>query len=557
MVERTYPEHSRTHAILGGVVLSVYESQSQRVVVLKYGSFSSTEPILVRVHPFCYYGDTLRINDCDCRDQLNDTFTEFQQRGSGILLHLYQNQALGTDIGVERVDPLGPNIEHSDERPGLVLEEIDYSIAIDVLRQLGLNKIELLTNNRMKLDALATAGFQVTAKPLNTRITDSNVQHLRTKGKQFGRIADLPNSEGPNEGRPHCVVLGAAVTDHIWQIQRNPRMGKARQARAYLRRAGGKGLNQAIALARLGADTTLLTTFGHDYDAREIAAALAEESVRIVNVRTPDLGWKVTPQTAVFQPNSGAPTYVGWLGSERRILRGSSFRDHSGVIKASDAVVITLETADDAISQVVQSARNGSLVVLHASPAVEDPYELPTEVLEDVDVVVGSPHELAALLPGQRNGAPRKNPDIGQIARDLVEQCGVIVIVNDHRSEDRRVISVSGMNQEVVRVGLPRVREVGVPDAVGGAAVFCAAWTLAALAKDPSPKKRMKAKWRSDASPLNDRRNLIDTLVTAAGAEAWVTRSPGGYRSFPRRGPEFEAWLLNHHGIYEGDDKDG
>jgi ribokinase len=104
--------------------------------------------------------------------------------------------------------------------------------------------------------------------------------------------------------------------DHIFQVKSNPRAGKSRQAHLYQRRPGGKGFNQAVALARLGADTTLLTSLGHDADAREIAGVLAEEGVRLANIETNDAGWRPTPQTAVIQPNTGAPTYIGYLGSD-------------------------------------------------------------------------------------------------------------------------------------------------------------------------------------------------------------------------------------------------
>jgi sugar/nucleoside kinase (ribokinase family) len=167
-------------------------------------------------------------------------------------------------------------------------------------------------------------------------------------------------------------------------------------------------------------------------------------------------------------------------------------------------------------------------VILHASPAVEAPYELPTEILENVDVVIGSADELLALLPAQASSSPVTGVAV-EVARDLVEQCGVWAVVTDLRSELRRVAAVGPLTDDVVRVESPRVRQVGVPDAVGSAAAFCAAWALAALRPVQSATIATDVKWRETSSPLSDKSLLIDTLMTAAGAEAWVARSAGGY----------------------------
>jgi sugar/nucleoside kinase (ribokinase family) len=233
---------------------------------------------------------------------------------------------------------------------------------------------------------------------------------------------------------------------------------------------------------------------------------------------------------------------VGWLGLEHRTLRVSSINDRASDIAGSDAILVTLEASEDAVAEAIRYAR-GKLVVLNASPIVERPYALDTEIIEGATVVVGTLDELAALLHRGRRTDPQRTPTA--IATELAELCSVTVVVTNLRSEDRKAVAVSPYGLTAVPVRSPRVLKPNSTDSVGATDAFCAALVLASLRLEQADGGSA-GRWHSDDSPLATSQNLREVLMAALSAEAWVSRSAGGYVSFPIAGRAFDDWTRDH-----------
>lgn len=540
-------EHESSHRVLGRVKVAIYASESQEAVVLFFGNPVPRADLPVRIQSSCVYGDALSISDCDCRQQLEDTYGRFLESRRGILIFVREEGygggliAQGQSVRLSRTDSVDP-IE-AYRQVGVRPEKAEYSLAIEVLRDIGADTFSLLTNNGRKLEAMTAAGLAATREPLPVRPTEDNLAFLEAKQTQLDQPLGLtPPTEQQQDF--NCFVIGAATMDHVLELRHNPSIGKARQASRYRRRPGGKAFNQAVALSRLGARTTLLTVRGSDADSAEISNVLAMERVRDEHTRTPhDLR---TPQTVVFQPAGHPPTYVGWLGAEHRTLRRQIIGQFQTQIQAADAVMVTLEASEDAVHHAVRLAQANSLVVLSASPIVEAPYEVGTEALEHTDVIVGSREELAALIPNHRSRRASDAENELQIAQHLAHLCGTTVVLTSFRSVRRWALAV---NPHIVpvRVFAADVRQAGVSDAIGTTDVFCAGLALQMLRlPEASNLPRVTGIWRGPESPLAHREYVTDALVKALSSEAYVARSKGGYKTFPRWGEEFELWSRLH-----------
>ncbi len=149
-----------------------------------------TAPMLIRVHSKCLTGDTLGSLTCDCGEQLRMSFELIQKAGSGALLYLDQE---GRGIGlVNKIKAYahqahGMDTIQANKALGLVPDMREYSAAADILRDLGIQSIALLTNSPEKVKGLKREGIRVERRvPLETTPTDMNRGYLSTKKRKFG-----------------------------------------------------------------------------------------------------------------------------------------------------------------------------------------------------------------------------------------------------------------------------------------------------------------------------------------------------------------------------------
>jgi 3,4-dihydroxy 2-butanone 4-phosphate synthase/GTP cyclohydrolase II len=148
------------------------------------------EDILTRVHSECLTGDVFGSQRCDCGAQLDAAMAKIAERGRGVVLYLRGHEGRGIglvsklqayqlqDDGVDTVD--------ANLRLGLPVDAREYSVAAQLLDDLGIRSVQLLTNNPAKVDALAAHGFGVTRVPLPTVATPHNLHYLTTKRDRLG-----------------------------------------------------------------------------------------------------------------------------------------------------------------------------------------------------------------------------------------------------------------------------------------------------------------------------------------------------------------------------------
>lgn len=181
----------------GFVIAYGVSYESQEPVVYVIGDITSVEAPLVRLHSSCFTGDLLDSLRCDCGDQLHMALEMIANEGCGVLVYLPQE---GRGIGlVEKVKAYALQDEGMDTVEanlalGFKADPRDYGVGIQLLKDLGLRKIRLLTNNPKKTDAFIYGGFDlevVDQIPIVPPITKHNERYMATKRDKMGH--QLPN----------------------------------------------------------------------------------------------------------------------------------------------------------------------------------------------------------------------------------------------------------------------------------------------------------------------------------------------------------------------------
>lgn len=152
------------------------------------------EPVLVRVHDECLTGDIFGSLRCDCGEQLHSALQIIQNYGKGILLYMRQE---GRGIGLENklhaylLQEKGLDTVEANERLGFPADKRDYGIGAQILRDLGVTKMRLLTNNPKKFAALAGYGLEIVERvPIVIEPKEENRQYLLTKKEKLGHIIE-------------------------------------------------------------------------------------------------------------------------------------------------------------------------------------------------------------------------------------------------------------------------------------------------------------------------------------------------------------------------------
>ena len=161
-------------------------------LALLIGEPDSSEPVLTRLHSECFTGDLLGSLRCDCGDQLRGAIAEIARAGSGVLLYLAQE---GRGIGLVnklrayQLQDAGFDTVDANEQLGFDADERVYLPAAEMLRQLGISRVRLLTNNPEKVAALTRCGIAVVERvPHVFPSNDHNERYLRTKATRSGHL---------------------------------------------------------------------------------------------------------------------------------------------------------------------------------------------------------------------------------------------------------------------------------------------------------------------------------------------------------------------------------
>ena len=151
-------------------------------------------PVLVRVHSECLTGDIFHSARCDCGEQLERAQEMIAAEGSGVVLYMRQE---GRGIGLEgklhayKLQDQGRDTVEANEELGFEADERDYGVGAQILGDLGLTRIHLLTNNPKKYTALSGYGIEIVERvSIEIPPKDTNIKYLKTKKDKLGHLLD-------------------------------------------------------------------------------------------------------------------------------------------------------------------------------------------------------------------------------------------------------------------------------------------------------------------------------------------------------------------------------
>jgi len=172
----------------------IYESEvdnNQHIALFK-GEWKEEDEVLVRVHSECLTGDALGSQRCDCGEQLHAAMTIVEREGRGVIVYMRQE---GRGIGFVNkmkayaLQDEGKDTVEANEALGFGPDLRDYGVGAQIIRDLGIRKMRLMTNNPKKIVGLEGYGLIVSKRvPIEIEPTGKNVRYLKTKQKKLGHI---------------------------------------------------------------------------------------------------------------------------------------------------------------------------------------------------------------------------------------------------------------------------------------------------------------------------------------------------------------------------------
>ncbi len=166
-------------------------------VALVRGKIDPEKPVLVRVHSECLTGDAFHSRRCDCGNQLDEALSKISQEDSGVLLYMRQE---GRGIGLVNklkayeLQDHGADTVEANEALGFPADMRDYGIGAQILADLGVRQMRLMTNNPKKMVGLEGYGLSVVERvPLEIPAHNDNEAYLRTKCAKMGHLMDQEN----------------------------------------------------------------------------------------------------------------------------------------------------------------------------------------------------------------------------------------------------------------------------------------------------------------------------------------------------------------------------
>ncbi len=179
-----------THAGLFHLSMYIDSFTKEEHLALIKGKINSDEPVLVRVHSECFTGDVLGSKRCDCGDQLNKAMEMIESEGQGVILYLRQE---GRGIGLKhklnayQLQDKGMDTVEANVELGFPADMRDYGMGAQILSDLGIKKMRLITNNPHKMIGLEGYGLKVIEMvPIEINPTKENIRYLETKRDKMG-----------------------------------------------------------------------------------------------------------------------------------------------------------------------------------------------------------------------------------------------------------------------------------------------------------------------------------------------------------------------------------
>lgn len=180
----------------GDFMLHAYSEKltGQEHFALVKGDVNTEEPILSRVHSECLTGEVLCSLRCDCGDQLSQALKKIEEEGRGVLLYMRQEgRGIGllNKIKAYELQDNGKDTIEANKALGFPADLRDYGIGAQILLDLGIKKLKIMTNNPKKLKGLEGYGLEITERvPLEIHSNKKNEFYLRTKKERMGHMLE-------------------------------------------------------------------------------------------------------------------------------------------------------------------------------------------------------------------------------------------------------------------------------------------------------------------------------------------------------------------------------
>ncbi|HMG76161.1 MAG TPA: GTP cyclohydrolase II [Pyrinomonadaceae bacterium] len=170
-------------------------TSTEEFVVLYKGEMRPDVSTLVRIHSQCLTGDVFGSTKCDCGEQLHRTMQMIEEEGRGAIV--YQQQE-GRGIGILNkirayaLQDEGADTVEANERLGLAVDSREYRQCAEVLFDLGLCKVKVISNNPGKLQALEEAGLEITERvSIEVEASEPSAKYLKTKKEKLGHLLNV------------------------------------------------------------------------------------------------------------------------------------------------------------------------------------------------------------------------------------------------------------------------------------------------------------------------------------------------------------------------------
>ena len=158
--------------------------------LLRFGSLEKHQKVLLRIHSECLTGDVLGSLRCDCGSQLARAMELIELEGSGLVIYLRDQEGRGIGLSEKirayELQDQGLDTVEANLALGHDIDERDFADAVEILRELEINNVTLLTNNPIKLQTLLEAGITASAEDLHGEINKFNAKYIETKRERLG-----------------------------------------------------------------------------------------------------------------------------------------------------------------------------------------------------------------------------------------------------------------------------------------------------------------------------------------------------------------------------------
>ncbi len=181
----------------GGIFRAiVYENDvdhAQHMALIK-GEIKTGEPVMVRVHSECLTGDVFGSQRCDCGEQLHASMAQIEEEGSGVILYMRQEGrgiGLVNKIKAYALQDQGQDTVEANHSLGFKDDLRDYGIGAQILADLGINQLRLMTNNPRKMVGLEGYGLKIVERvPIEVPAHQDNLEYLKTKREKMGHLLE-------------------------------------------------------------------------------------------------------------------------------------------------------------------------------------------------------------------------------------------------------------------------------------------------------------------------------------------------------------------------------